>query len=181
PRGQRRSVAPGPADRDAGVVQVVDVVVGDPVVRTLTDPHADGLVEGVAAVVDVAVFDDVARGPLRPFGTERRLAAVHTPGSQVVEMTPSDDVATAAAAQLDRIVADMGNRAALEAAVPDPLAPQGAGDLDGRLLADRVVPRRPPLGVGEGQTAEGDVLDEPPRLRPARQADQLRQGRPGRP
>ena len=50
---QRGAVAPRPANRDAGVVEVVDQVVRDAVVRRLADPDAHGAGEELAAVVNV--------------------------------------------------------------------------------------------------------------------------------
>ena len=70
---------------------------GDPVIGALTDPDADGLVEGVAAVVDLAVLDDIAGRPLRPFGADLRLAQLHATGGQVVDLAPGDHVPGTAA------------------------------------------------------------------------------------
>ena len=98
PRRQGGAVAPRPADRDAGVVQVVDVIVRDPVVGALADPDADGMVKDVAAVVDLTVLDNIAGRSLRPLGADLRLAELHTPGGQIVQVAPRDDVASATAA-----------------------------------------------------------------------------------
>ncbi len=57
----RRRVAPAPADRDARVELVADVVVRHLVVAAVADPHADGaVVDAGGAVDDVVVADDVA-------------------------------------------------------------------------------------------------------------------------
>ncbi len=54
-------VAPAPADGDAGVEKVGDLVVRDGVVGALADPDADGLgVNPAAGADDVVVDGDVA-------------------------------------------------------------------------------------------------------------------------
>jgi hypothetical protein len=57
--GQGGAVTPSPADRDAGIVQVVDMIVGDPIVEARTDPDAGSLMESAAGVVNMAVLDGV--------------------------------------------------------------------------------------------------------------------------
>ena len=53
--GVAPAVAPGPADRDAGVVEIEDVVVLDDVVGRVADPDADGRRVQPPAVGDQAV------------------------------------------------------------------------------------------------------------------------------
>ena len=86
-----RGIPPTPADRDAGVVQVADLVVRDPVVAGPADPDAHRAGIDLAAVVDQVVVDGIALGGLglglagrsarrdarrRPPGRESRLRAI---------------------------------------------------------------------------------------------------------
>ena len=66
------SVAPGPADGNAGVVEVADFVVGDRVVRALADPDADGTGEDPSAASDDVVVDCDVAGVLRFGGGDGR-------------------------------------------------------------------------------------------------------------
>ena len=53
------SVAPGPADGDGGVEEIVDVVMDDLVVSTLQHPYSYSACVDVAEIVDVVVGDFV--------------------------------------------------------------------------------------------------------------------------
>ncbi len=70
--GRAGTVAPGPADGDAGVVEVEDVVVLDDVVRRMADPDAHGRRVQPAAVGDQAVADRVAGDDRVPGGDAGR-------------------------------------------------------------------------------------------------------------
>ena len=81
--GGRGGVSPTPADRDARVEEVADLVVVDLVVRASADPDADARVVDVAAVVDEAVVDLVPLGlqlGLAWAGPFRRAARRRRPG-----------------------------------------------------------------------------------------------------
>ena len=64
-RAARLGVAPGPADADAGVVEVGDLVVGDGVVGAVTDPDADGTGEDPPAAALCDVLEQLGIG-IRP-------------------------------------------------------------------------------------------------------------------
>ena len=57
-----RGIPPTPADRDAGIVQVADLVVRDPVVAGPADPDADRAGVDLAAIVDQVVVDRITLG-----------------------------------------------------------------------------------------------------------------------
>ncbi len=60
--GESRTVAPGPANADPGVVKVVNVVMAKPIARRLSDPNTDRAVEHKPAVLNGAVRDLIASG-----------------------------------------------------------------------------------------------------------------------
>src|SRR5690349_2554572 len=53
-------VAPRPADADAGVIEIVDVVVNDLISAALGDQDANGLPPAVPTIGNLVVRDDVA-------------------------------------------------------------------------------------------------------------------------
>ena len=143
-----RGVVPVPADADAGVEQVVDVVVRDAVVAALGDPDADARRIDAAAVEDVVVVDeDAAR-----FGGVGRghvgLADADAAGAQVEQPVPLDAAVLAAAAEPDAVGADVGDLAALDRAVPGAVGHHRGGHFDRRLRAAVALRRRAPSRHG---------------------------------
>jgi hypothetical protein len=96
----RRTVAPTPADRDARVELVADVVVSHLVVAAVADPCADrSLVDAIGGVDDVVVADDVTGQRVRLVGIDARVADHHASAAQIVQPAPLDAAITAAAAE----------------------------------------------------------------------------------
>ena len=59
--GRAVVVAPSPADRDGGIVQVCDFIVRDDIVGTVADPDAHGTGEQIAhRMQDVVIHEDMA-------------------------------------------------------------------------------------------------------------------------
>ena len=84
--GEAFGVSPTPADRDAGVEEVGDVVVGDLVVAALADPHADRAGEDASAGVDDVVVDRDVVCAIRFVGLDRAFTDANATGSQIVEV-----------------------------------------------------------------------------------------------
>src|ERR1039458_1045337 len=168
---QRPPVAPRPAYRDAGVVEVMDEVVRY-----------------------AAVGDFVGAGLLGRLVANAGFANLHAAGAEVGELTLNDAVALAAARQFQAVVAEVRKPAVLEDAVAEPFAPDRAGhphrrlgetaDLGARLrpdiglvLAAVEARRKTPLSMRKSETAQGNALDELSGFGPAFEADYLREQR----
>ena len=119
--------APVPADADAGVQQVVDVVVRDLIVAALRDPDADARRVHMPAVEDVVVVHhDAARFGLVGRG-HVRLADPHAARAQVEQAIALDPAIFAAAAEPHAVRADVGHFAVFQHAIPRPSAITAAG------------------------------------------------------
>src|ERR1035441_1564177 len=102
---QRPPVAPGPTDRDAGVIEVVNEVVREVIPSRLPDPNADRAGEQFAAVMDVAAADFVGAGLFGVLVAHAGFAKLHAARAEVREFTPDDTIALAAARQFQAVVA----------------------------------------------------------------------------
>src|ERR1039458_5705661 len=168
---QRPPVAPRPAYRDAGVVEVMDEVVRY-----------------------AAVGDFVGAGLLGRLVANAGFANLHAAGAEVGELTLNDAVALAAARQLQTVVAEVRKPAVLEDAVAEPFAPDRArhphrrlgeaADLGARLgpdiglvLAAVKTRRETPFRVRESEAAQRNALDELSGFGPPFEADYLREQR----
>ena len=91
----RRAIAPGPADRNAGVIKIMNEIVRDAIAGRLPNPDPDGAVKHLSAVVNVAIANFVgaallgsaiyteAPGRWRISFTDR----IDAPGDSVESMT----------------------------------------------------------------------------------------------
>ena len=167
------AVAPGPADGDARVIQVMDVVVDDAVAGTLPDPDADGGRMDRAAVVNAAVLHDVPLGDVVRVLADARLADLDAARAQVVQVAADDRVPLAGPAPLHGVGADVGDLAVLQGAVPRADAADDPAQIHLRL--GRRVPLRPhrPVGVPKEQAPQVDVRHPVFAVRVALEHDQL--------
>ena len=62
------SVIPSPADGNAGVAEISDVIVGDLVISAVTDPHADSTAIQMPSGTDDVVVDRAVSGDVRVGG-----------------------------------------------------------------------------------------------------------------
>ena len=53
--GKGFPIAPGPADGDAGVIEIMDQIMGEHIAGGLANPDPDGAVEHFAPIVDMTV------------------------------------------------------------------------------------------------------------------------------
>src|ERR1035437_3137348 len=188
---QRAPIAPCPADRDAGVVEVMDEVVRDAIVGRLPDPNAFRAGKQLAAVVDAAAGDLVAAGLLGRLVAQMGFANLQAAGAEVRELALNDAVSLTAARQFQAVVAEVRKAAVLEDAVAEPFAPDRAGhthrrlgetaDLgcwsrrDVRLIFPSAKARREiPFSVRESKAAHEDAFDELPGFGPTFETDYLR-------
>src|SRR5262249_22086078 len=102
-RRERLAVAPGPADRDAGVEEVRDVVAVDLVAFALPDPDADRAREHPAAVVDRAALDVVRARPRAHVRIDRRLADLHSSSAEVSKVAVVEAAVITAASERDAV------------------------------------------------------------------------------
>ena len=158
--GAGRGIAPTPADRDAGVVQVADLVVRDPVVAGPADPDAHRAGIDLAAVVDQVVVDGIALGGLGLGPRVALLAETHAAGSQVVNLVACDPVVLAAEPQPDAVGSQVRQFAALDRAVPRPDGLDRSGKVAGGLPGGVSLRRNLPVGVQQPQVLEPQVGHE---------------------
>src|SRR5437879_6789255 len=94
-----RAVAPGPADGEARVVEVVEMIARDVIVAALPDPDADGAGEDLPTVMDVAVGYCIVMRLFRFVAAQGCLADLDAPRTQVEQLRARDAVLPAAARQ----------------------------------------------------------------------------------
>ena len=157
-----RAVPPCPADRDPGVLEIVDVVVDEAVERALADPHADGTVE------DRPRYGYDYRGA-GSAGQQCTIvlqcleAKEDAPGAEIGDLGPLNEVVLARGTERDAIGADMHDGAVLERDLPHPGACYCRRHACGRLIEaagiriariGRVSLREEPFRVAERDPAE---------------------------
>src|SRR5438094_1964824 len=144
-RCERAPVAPGPANRNPGIVEVMDRVVQNAIVGRLAEPDADRAMEHLAAIVNLAIANLVGPRLLRAIVPKGGFAELDPARTQVPQVTPGHVVALAAPAQLQRVISQIGKGAAYKYALPQALTPDRAGHADSRLrkAADFGRRRRP--------------------------------------
>ena len=110
------SVAPAPADGDARVAEIGDVVVRDLVVGAVADPDAHRAAVEMSAGADDVVVDDAMPGDVGAGGivVVPALPDADAAGGQVVDQAVLDAAILAAAAEPDRVAAHVGHLAVFE-------------------------------------------------------------------
>src|SRR5690606_8899335 len=96
------SVSPAPADRNAGVVEIGDLVVRYRVVAAPADPNADSRRENVPAVVDKRIVHDVALHAL-----VAGLSDPYAARAQIVNVRLHDPVLPGPIGQPDAVLTDV--------------------------------------------------------------------------
>ena len=142
-----RPVAPDPADGDAGVVEVGDLVVRHGVAEAVHHQHAHAAVEQAAEVVDAVVGDDRLAGAER-LGVDGPVD-LDPPRADPGQLVPHEAHPAAAVAQVDRVAGEVLQRAILDRDVPRP-----GGDHRARDLARRLA--RPSTSRGPGSQAASE-------------------------
>lgn len=150
-------VSPAPADGDAGVGEVADVVVGDAVVTAVADPDADGAGEDLAGVADEVVVEGLVAGGGLGCGGEVHGAAAEAAGAEVVEVGLADGVVFASFAEPDAVDAGVGDGGVFDGDVFGVIGLDDGFDGCGGLLGFEAFGRRWPAGVEEADAGEGDV------------------------
>ena len=137
--GAALGVAPAPADRDAGVIKIIDIVVLDRALRGMADPHADRRGVEAAAVGDRAVGD---RDPLHRSAGEvdrarraPRLRAAagadqDAAGTEVEQVAPLHRAVVAARPKLKGVAADLLHGDMLKVDIPGSSGGNRAADVD---------------------------------------------------
>jgi len=157
--GEALRVAPAPAHRDACVVEIGDLIMGDLVASALADPHADRFGEDASQGPENIVVDNNAGGSLRRIAPDHRLPDADTSRARILDHALGQLRAVTAASEPDAIGADMPKTAVVEGHV------SGAVDLDDSSDAHRSLPitdavlRQAALSVEEGKALEAQVPD----------------------
>ena len=166
--GAALGVAPAPADRDAGVIKIIDIVVLDRALRGMADPHADRRGVEAAAVGDRAVGD---RDPLHRSAGEvdrarraPRLRAAagadqDAAGTEVEQVAPLHRAVVAARPKLKGVAAHLLDSHAIKRNMPRGGRHHHAADVDLSLRKRLPLLSEIPAAVGEGQVFKADVLD----------------------
>lgn len=103
-RSERRPVTPGPADGDAGVIEVMDEIVRDAVIRRLAQPNAHRAGKQMPAVVEPAAFNEIGAGLLGADVADLLFSQLKPAGTQIREFAAHNAVALATAGQFQPIV-----------------------------------------------------------------------------
>ena len=158
----RGRVPPAPADGNARVELVADVVVGHLVVAAVADPHADGPVMNPGgAVDDVVVADDVTGLRVRFGEVDAGLADHHAAAAQVVQPAALDAAVAASVAEPHAVRANVLDLAGLDGDLARAVGDDRRGDGDLRLAVGVARRRQHVLAVLEAQAPNRQVLDEP--------------------
>ena len=173
--GRARPIAPGPADRHAGVGEIVDVAVLDGAARGMADPDAHRRRMQPAAMGDRGVADGNALYGL-VLGIDqsfRTLVAVchlmdfrggeHAASAEVDKLAPLHRAVLAAGAELDRVAADLPHDAAVERKMPDARRHDRTAHVGLGLRIRLAAPLHRPVVVGKREAFEPHVLHEPAR------------------
>src|SRR4051812_7557887 len=107
-------IAPGPADGDAGVIEVENVVVLDGVIGRVADPDADGGRMQAAAVGDDVVGDSLVAGDEVGILFETGEADFDAASAQVAERAILDAIVLAGGGKVDGVGADVADGAFLD-------------------------------------------------------------------
>src|ERR1043166_5378805 len=99
PRRRARPVTPRPADGNARVIEIGDLVVGDVVVAALPEPDADGAREHAPAVTNDAVVDRDVIGAFLRLRRDAALADADAARAQVVRFAALHRAVVTAAAE----------------------------------------------------------------------------------
>ena len=109
--------APVPADGDAGVGEVMDVVVFDEVAEGVGDEDADGAEVGESDVVDVVVEDGDAAGGEGGVVVDGGTADADAAGAEVMEVVVFDADVGAAGGDFESVPVGCGEGAVVDVAV----------------------------------------------------------------
>lgn len=115
------AVAPDPAVGDAGVDEVVDVVVGEAGVAGVANPRANTATKDFAAAMKVVVVDDIACGEerviLHSARRDRRAPDADAASAEIEDFVLANEVVEAAVGKAEGITADMRDSAIKESAI----------------------------------------------------------------
>src|SRR5258708_1507025 len=104
--GQAFAVAPPPADRDAGVEQVGNFVVGQLIVAAVTDPDANSAGEDAASVANDIIVDRDVPGAFERITGDADFAHTHAAGAQIEQVAVTNGIIVAAPTKPDAVGAD---------------------------------------------------------------------------
>ena len=159
-------VAPDPADRHAGVSEVVDIAVLDRAVGGVADPDAHPRCMDPAPVADRGVANrdplDSPRhsGRIAPRPGAAAGADQHAAAAKIGEVAPLDGAVRTAAAKLNRVAAHVSHATVHKGNMPQVRRRDRRCHIDIGLWERLAGWWKCPVSVGKGQPLEAHMLDE---------------------
>src|ERR1051326_532892 len=167
--------APIPADADARVVQVVNVVMRNTVAATLGDPDADAAGINLPTVKDVIVIDPCAACLGNVIFGRPLLSNADPPGAEIKQSIVLDAAILAAAPEPYAIGANVSNFTCFNDAIQRPVRGNRCRDFHRGLRTTVAFGIEHPIGVMESQSPYCNVPDALASLRLAGKADEIGQ------
>ena len=153
-------VVPVPADRHAGVEQIVDLVMRNGIVARLGDPDADTRRVDMPAVKNVVIvnrvvarFQEIGRGHLH-------FAHSHSADTEIEDSVLRHAALLAAAAKPNAVVPEVRKFAFLDRAVPSTVGHHSRGNGNHRLTVAVPLRLQTPVFMAEGESSQDNVLDK---------------------
>jgi len=172
-----RRVIPIPADAHAGVEQVVNIIVRNPIMAALGNPDADASRVNAPAVENVVIINQIA-ARLRGLGLGHTLLAhPDDAGAEVEEFIPLNPAILAAVSKPEAVNPDVRDFTVLECTIGRAICDDGRRHFDCRLCAAVALWRKFPIGMMKRQPPQGDILDQPAFLGITGQSHQLQKPR----
>src|SRR5262249_5869185 len=100
---QTRSVSPSPSNRNACVIEIVNQIMHDSIVRRLPNPDPNRACEHISAVVNVAINDFVKTALLSLVLTNHSFTNLNPSRAKIAKVTSHDSIAYATSPQLNTI------------------------------------------------------------------------------
>jgi len=154
------AIAPVPSDRDAGVVEVGDVVVEDAIGGAVEDEDADRRCEDPTQMQEGIVGEEmgmvgVGGGGLAVAG----FTDADATGAELGELAMIDGPGLATAAEFESVSAGIAQVTGFHAAIDCVPGLDGARDDHGGLGRDQTIGRHGMVGVGEVEVSENQFPD----------------------
>ena len=158
--GQAIRITPPPPDRDAGVAEVGNLVVGNAVVGGMPDPYADGTGEDMPPVADDVVVERDVMRTLILLAPYAGLAEAHAAGAQVMDVGPLDTAVATASAKPHAIGPRVCHLAAVDVDVLGAVDHHDSLDRRRRLRRFKATLGHGVARVAKGKPFQPDVAHE---------------------
>jgi len=115
------TVAPPPTNRGASVKQIRNLVVGDAIVATLTNPYTDSARENTPSLSNDAVVHNIPTRYFLWLLRHSNLTNAHTTSAEVKKVTTADNAVRATLPKPNRICPNMPDFAVFKSYMPSPI------------------------------------------------------------